>query len=560
MKKYTVKDTATGKNVTFSWEGKEPPTEVDLTGIFAEAKKQPVGNVGSDDWLPESRGGVPKWGLKNPKLWGARGAGLELYDKAVQPIVEAVGMAGGSLVSPVVGTALGYGTGKKAGEMGSGFLERAGMPEDLQRRQKTVKEELTQSAIDVAQPLVMGAGFKYTAKAIRPIDQKITQAIKYGMQKGIRPTVAGKNTYSQIQNYSKKSEQAVKTIVKNKSNLNLLDEFGEPVKNGLPTNLNQFSQAIEQSKRQIFDQYDQLAKLTGEKGVQVNATGVVKALREFLGNKSMKTISPETAEYAKKLMDRFSVNTAGISTKTVGSTQRGAVGQNFTAEEAQDMLKSLNESLKVFYKNPSYSSAKRAYVDQLVANNLRRSLDNTVLNTTGKHYQALKNEYGSLKSIEKEVSHRAVVDARKNPKGILDFSDVFTGYHAAKGILTMDPATMGAAGAGKAVSWLYRAKNQPNRMVKNMFKTVDRLMEKQGVTAQSLPPRQPKMDAPPKQPYRQRIPTNEQPMTYEQKNITHMGNVKQRVPTEIKSTKGFKVVTEKGTGANKVVWDDNKKY
>jgi len=471
MQKYTVKDTATGKNVTFSWEGSEAPTDKDMTEIFAESRTQKTGKVGTKDWLPESYGGVPKWGLKNPKLWGVRGAGLALYDAAVQPTLEALGMVAGSFGSPVVGTALGYGAGKKTGEMVRGGLSRMGMPEDLQQKQRGVTQELVRSAVDVAEPLVVGAAFSKTAKIIQPIDDKITAAIKKGIEKGVRPTVVGKRTFGQVQQYAKQSESAVKSIVENKNNLRLTDEFGDPSP-GLPKNLRQFSEAIDQTKKGVFKQYDSMAKLAGEKGAVVSLDGVVKELRSFANQKSMKLASPGVVKYANELIKRsISHETKTVLGKTVSP-------KKLTTKQAQEAVAILNDGLQAFYKNPSYNTARKAYVDQMVVNKLRKSLDDVILKSTGKHYQVLKNKYGSLKSIEREVNHRAVVDARKNVKGLLDFSDVFTGYHAAKGILSLDPATIGAAGTGKAVAWLYRTKNQPNRMVKNMFSDVERLMNK----------------------------------------------------------------------------------
>jgi len=560
MKKYTVKDTATGKKVTFSWDGANPPTDKDMSAVFAEANKSQVGNVGSKDWLPESRGGIPKWGLKHPSLWGARGAGLAVLDKVAQPIVEAVGMTAGSMTSPVAGTALGYGIAKKSGEMVQGFAERAGMPKELQRPQKSVARELGESTRDVGTSLAMGYSFKLAAKAIRPIDEKITDAIKYGMEKGIRPTVVGKRTYTQFQNYNKKASDAVKTIVENKNNLSLTDEYGDIAK-GLPKNLRQFSQAIEQTKKSIYEKYDALAKLAGDRGAEVSAGPIVKELRAFINNKSIKTLSPTSASYAQKLIDRFSIKNAGITSGTIGSTTKDISALRFTSEEAQDMIKVLNQSLDAFYKNPTANFAKRAYVDQMIANKLRQGLDDAILNTTGKHYQALKHKYGSLKSIEREVNHRAIVDARKSPKGLLDFSDVFTGFHAAKGILSMEPSTIAAAGAGKTVAWLYRIKNQPNRIVKNMFSTVDRLMEKQvamgGAEATAIKAQT--NSTPKATSSKPRKPTG-QKMSFERKGITDPGKRKQRIPVGNKSQKSYKVVKESGTGALKIVEVDQQKY
>lgn len=40
MPEYTVKDTQTGKTVTFRWDGTEPPTDDDMADVFTEARGQ----------------------------------------------------------------------------------------------------------------------------------------------------------------------------------------------------------------------------------------------------------------------------------------------------------------------------------------------------------------------------------------------------------------------------------------------------------------------------------------------------------------------------------------
>jgi hypothetical protein len=38
MPKYTVKHKKSGQTVNFNWNGKEPPTDKDMTKVFAAAK------------------------------------------------------------------------------------------------------------------------------------------------------------------------------------------------------------------------------------------------------------------------------------------------------------------------------------------------------------------------------------------------------------------------------------------------------------------------------------------------------------------------------------------
>ena len=63
-----------------------------------------------------------------------------------------------------------------------------------------------------------------------------------------------------------------------------------------------------------------------------------------------------------------------------------------------------------------------------------------------------------------------------------DFSDIFSGYQALSGILQQDPARLAAGAGATAIGKLYRHLNNPNRIVKNLFKDVESILLKQAVT------------------------------------------------------------------------------
>ena len=245
------------------------------------------------------------------------------------------------------------------------------------------------------------------------LSKKISKITTEGIEKGARPSVAGKRTFSQGERYSRSATTAVRQIVENKDNLALTGSGGEVVYGALPQNLKQFSQAIEQTKRNVFNEYNQMAKKAGDKGAVVDLVPIADEIQMVAGNKIVNDLNPNVAKYAEKLSERI--------------RERGA----YTAAEAQDAIATLNNNLEAFYKNPSYENASVVYIDSLLVNNLRKSLDSIIEGASGQGYQRLKNTYGSLKTIERDVYRRSVVDARKNAKGLLDFTDVFSGFHAA---------------------------------------------------------------------------------------------------------------------------------
>lgn len=290
------------------------------------------------------------------------------------------------------------------------------------------------------------------------IENQIGNVVRKNIDKAIRPTVVGKRNAAQIQDYYDRANTAVKTIVDNKNDLMFSDAEGIGT---IPKNLNQFSEAIDQTKKSVFRKYDDMKMAAGESGAQVNLSPVVKELEGVVNNPVLNDLHPGVVQYASKRMEALSLR------------------DKYSTSEAQDAITHLNKSLESFYKNPSYETANRAGVDAIIVNNIRKSLDNVIENTAGEGYQGLKNTYGALKSIEKEVAHRAIVDARKNAKGLIDLTDIYTSGELVGGLLTMNPAMMTKGGIGFGIRKMHNVLNNPNRYVDKMFSGVDKLMKKE---------------------------------------------------------------------------------
>jgi len=302
----------------------------------------------------------------------------------------------------------------------------------------------------------------YAASKLAPevLDQAMSNVVTKGIEKGIRPSVESTKTAGMTKQYFNNAKDAVQNIVKNKDSLVLMDEVGEKVMGRLPENLKQFSEAIAQTKGNIFKEYNNMAVKAGKAQATVDLTPISEELNIIAKSKILNDLAPDVAKYAQSRADNI--------------IARGT----YTTTEAQEAISVLNNSLGAFYKNPSYETASKAYVDSLVVNNLRKSLDTVIEKTVSPGYQELKKSYGALKTIERDVNRRATVDARKNLKGLLDFSDVFSGAYAVHGIITMNPGVLGAAAAAKATVRLYNWLNNPNRIVKNMFSNAEKILNK----------------------------------------------------------------------------------
>lgn len=283
----------------------------------------------------------------------------------------------------------------------------------------------------------------------------IAQKTKKAIEKSIRPSVVKGRTAAQAKQFFEKANEAVQTIIENKTILGLTDEAGDIVQ-GLPTNLRQFSQAVGNTKKEIFKQYDKIAKASGEAGATINLSNIGPELDAIINNKGLRAVNPEIIQYAEGIKDNLS-----------------KIG-DLNAQEAQDAIASLNNKLGSI---TDFNSAAKASVDSLVANKLRTELNEVIEKTTGKQYKQLKKKYGSLKEIERDVNRRAMVDARKNVKGLIDFTDVFTGAEVVSGIVSMQPALVAKGAFGKVVATYHKMRNDPNRILKNMFTDVEKIID-----------------------------------------------------------------------------------
>ena len=334
-------------------------------------------------------------------------------------------------------------------EGASGVAGKAGLP-------KTAKVlKTTGETVLPVEKVISGTQGLYDMITGKVKPENIDAFITKNFEKGVRPSVSGKGTASQVKAYEDKAITGVKTIVENKGSLKLTDEFGEPT-GKVPQTLKQAAQAIEQTKKIIFDKYNTMAKAAGEKGATVDLNPIASELNKIANDPVMQDLHPGMAKYAE------------VKAKTL--TKRGS----YTTEQSQQAIKLYNDVLEAFYKNPTYETATRAAIDAMVANELRSGLDASIESSTAPGYQALKKQYGALKTIEKDVVHRAILDARKNAKGLIDFSDFATAAEVVNGFARMDPASFATGGAIKGISWYYKYLNNPNTAIKRLFEGVDR--------------------------------------------------------------------------------------
>jgi len=331
---------------------------------------------------------------------------------------------------------------------------------------RAVKEG-TEAAIDTAVPAIkqgLETAYDVTKAGARQVDELFTTSdaalqkrIQEQFQKAIKPTVRGKENLGQVDKYKNDILTATDVITKNKENLKFADDIGEVVTGRTPESLKEFSESITQTKEKVFKEYDALAKAAGEKGLQIDVAKLSNELDTVINDKALQLSNPEAVKYAQGVKERFS--------------QAGPL----TADEAQNVIKNYNNSLQAFYRNPTPEGLTRNAVDALMVNQVRKSLDEGIEGLTGKQYQALKNQYGALRTIEKDVLNATLRDARRNTAGLIDFTDIFTGGQLVTSLASGNVAGIAGAATQRGIKSYFKYLNDPNNVVKKMFQTADKL-------------------------------------------------------------------------------------
>ncbi len=288
---------------------------------------------------------------------------------------------------------------------------------------------------------------KLAGSAFKALTPSVSKAIEEGITKGLRP--GGSKTAPQTKAYLQKAKEAIQTISEYKPLLENADgaRVARP-----PENRRELLEAIDQAKSKIFNEYHTMATKAGGAGAHFNPDAVVVKLQEAMRSKSL---NPEVRAYARELIPQM----------TELRLQ--------SPEIIEARIKDMNSNLGSLYGTDRIMKAK-AQVDASVANLMRDELDKIIEKETGPGYQALKNKYGALKAIEKDVARGAGVDVRKGAASTLDITDIFTGGDLLQGALTLNPAQVAKGALGMALKQRIKFLNNPNTYIKRMFDVLEK--------------------------------------------------------------------------------------
>lgn len=532
MAKYTVRDEQTGKRITFDWHEAGDPTDADMEEIFAEARggaqpapgweagrpvyeeqfgrnvealkrgaREALGETGRTftEQVGEGAGDVTG-GLR----FAAKGVGEALRgveEGRLEPMIAGVGKVGAGAVKTLLGgtqaafapvTAALRGAGKVLVEEP---LKAAGMTPEQARANAAVAEMLAPGAAPealvanigrfpgaVGERLSMVAPFTRAQRELRyPVD------IRHAYKKAINPSAkALGTTAARNKRYYDDVQSGVESITANKPNLALTTPEGEILESTLPQNRGQFLEAVEQTKKKLFDEYDSIVKQAGVQGIAVPDSPVLGVLDNISANARFQKFSPGVVRYAKKRRAEIAA--------------RGELG----VTEAQEVVRELNNKTRSAFQNPgSYTEADRIAVDVAIADAYRTGIAQS-LEQLGPEWAQLRQEYGALSTIEKDVA----AAARRNVgHGLQDVTDLVLAAGAGKAIAGGATTTLTGAAAAAAAARARQFLNNPDRVTRRMFERVEKAQQKGVPRGTGLPPKKEYVPPPPPPP---KVPTVEE--------------------------------------------------
>lgn len=276
------------------------------------------------------------------------------------------------------------------------------------------------------------------------IDRYLTGSYKQTVRPGRMPGVVGSPQLKMQDNRILSAVDTMTNLAKS-GQLQLTDEAGQLLPQGtLPRTLRQFSEGIDDAKRTVFQQYDQMAHQTGQQGIQIGLMPIVNQLRQIASGRVTKDVSPALAKDATQIADNFEARLF------------------YTPSEMQDAISLLNREVTKDIKATGFSPIKP------VVDSMRQALDNTISSLQGPGYQALKTQYGALRSIEKDVANAAQSEAKKHPWGA-SLANFASAEEFLRGAATGDVKAIGTSVAIQAAKGYMRWLNNPNRAIAKLF-------------------------------------------------------------------------------------------
>lgn len=278
------------------------------------------------------------------------------------------------------------------------------------------------------------------------VEQKIDKAINNGIQKGIKPSVVGKSDAGLVRRYYDNARTAVRDIVDNSQiPLSQSDNI-----------LEDFSQAVKNTKIKLHQQYTQMAMAAGDKGAMVDLAPVIHDMKAVAINANTKRVGGGVPEFLNKKIAEWE-----------------ALPTQISPVEAEELIAGLNQQAKLFWKDPTMGTS--AASAERIAQQTRKQTFDAIERYEGPGYAELRKRYGAQLALEKEVTDRATVYGRRSPYGFFDLANIPAAAQFAESLASGNVVGALKAGAILTVKGAMKSANDPSKVLRKMFKEVETL-------------------------------------------------------------------------------------
>lgn len=437
--------------------------------LFAEEKKAPLdlfGDAQKKSPITESLGNIPLGGGDIPAGLDPSAINLDTRKIAgkVAPFAPvATGTAASLVMSPVALATGPFAPVVEAGAFGAGYAGGKPIQSFLERYSKggeTKQQEnpFVETAKALPEGLTLGMMNPILGKAMQVAgvgaykgEEAIKKVVKEAYEKAIRPKVGGKGTAPLKEGFFDDVSTAIQTQIRTAR---------EKPDYQLPNTVDDAAKLLHKTKVEVHKKYNSLSKEAGNEGAFIDRTPIIEDMKavamspELLESPGGKQVSRELIRLAKEWEKRPIIN----------------------PEQSENLIASLNASSRAFYANPNPHQIKLAPTYARYANLLKNKTSEAIESKAGPGWAEYRKEYGSQLAIEKEINDRATVASRQNIKGFFDLSSTFATGEFVYGLTKLDPSYMLSAAAMKASKDWIKWRNSPDRIIRNMYKEVDKLL------------------------------------------------------------------------------------
>ncbi len=456
----------------------QPKTEKD-NNMFQKLFVNTIGRAGDSLARVIALGGAKVADTVGKKEYGdkLRDAALDPTPLTPLPVINAT-VEGQKAFGEGGGKQLAINTGKTAldiATIGEGGAINAGLKElGAKALPKLAKSKLGRGAIGTVANVTEGVGYNtaYNALNEKPLTENagiagvasaVLPPVIQGVARGLAPKTPKQYVAKVLKNTGKKNLSSIssnKELDKAVGGFNVIRENApniivkdaddiEKVFDPNKATFFELPQALQQTKQAVYKEYSDIAREAGERGVDFSQ-------KEF--------------DELKKVLDKYQGKgyTPAFSTKARQFQEALDKFDNYaTPEEVQSLIEKINLDV-----NPLSDKAGSQVANEF-SQEIRRLLDDKLEKSGNPAYQATRDKYVQLKSIEKDIIARykeALRKANANP-GLIDGISTIDGI---MGIVKGDPTQVLRAGLIQVVKKAFNYLRDPEVALQNAFKALEK--------------------------------------------------------------------------------------